>query len=350
MLPDRIERPPPPRGRRAAGPGTAPAPQRVGVALSPAMSLSSMLLAVEPLRSVNRFFQRPAYEIVPVGPSRAPVPSGIGIAVAPEATFDDAEIFDLALAVSAYDQPEPYRRALSRWLRRQARGGAALCGIDYGAVFLAEAGLLDGRRATTHWELLRALSGRFPTVEFVDGIFVIDGPRMTCAGHLACHDLFLAVVERAHGAAVARFVEADLISARARPGETRQGDPLTTGPLIPHPHLRRAVEAMEANIESPLGLPALAAAVGISPRQLQALSRRHLGETVTARYLSIRLSAARYLLMYGDMPVTEVAMATGFTSASSFSRAFRTRFRTAPSAYRRAFAVALARPYFFPAG
>lgn len=338
------------RPARSSAPTAAPRPRRVGVALSPAMSLSSLLLAVEPLRSVNRFFQRPAYEIVFVGPSADPVASGIGIAVTPAATFGDGAIFDLALAVSAYDQPEPYRRALARWLRRQARAGATLCGVDYGAVFLAEAGLLDGRRATTHWEVRKSVAARFPRVAFRDEIFVIDGPRLTCGGHLACHDLFLTLVEREHGAAVARFVEADLIAGRARPAETRQGDPLTTGPLIPNAHLRRAVAIMEANVETPLPLPALAAQVGISARQLQTLSRRHLGETVSARYLSIRLSAARYLLMYADMPVTEVALATGFGSASSFSRAFRTRLRTSPRAYKRGFAVTLARPWFFPPG
>ncbi len=338
------------RAPRPPAAAVAPRPHRVGVALSPAMSLSSLLLAVEPLRSVNRFFQRPAYEIVLIGPSPEPVASGIGIAVTPAATFADTATFDLALVVSAYDQPEPYRRALARWLRGQARAGAVLCGVDYGTVFLAEAGLLDGRRATTHWEVRKSVAARFPRVAFCDEIFVIDGPRLTCGGHLACHDLFLTLVEREHGPAVARFVEADLIAGRARPAQTRQGDPLTTGPLIPNAHLRRTVEIMEANVETPLPLPALAARIGISGRQLQTLSRRHLGETVSARYLSIRLSAARYLLMYADMSVTEVALATGFTSASSFSRAFRTRFRTSPRAYKSAFALAHARPYFFPPG
>ena len=126
------------------------------------MSLSSVLLACEPLRSVNRFYGRLAYEIAFVGPSREPVVSGIGIAVEPSATFEGDEPYDLVVVVSAYDQPEGYKRALRRFLRRHARRGVDLCGIDFGAVFLAEAGLLDGHRATLHWEVMDSVVDRFP--------------------------------------------------------------------------------------------------------------------------------------------------------------------------------------------
>lgn len=332
---------------RPAGPPPPLRLRRVGVVVTPSMSLSSALLAVEPLRAASRFFQRPAYEIAFVGASREPVESGVGVAVTPGAVFGGAERFDLALVVAAYDQPEAWKRALFPWLRRHARQGAELCGVDFGAVFLAEAGLLDGRRATTHWEVRPSVAERFPMVEFRDEIFVIDGPRLTCGGHLACHDLFLAVVARDHGAAVARFVEADLISSPGRPGETRQGDPLTAAETIPDPRLRRAIEAMEAHVESPLPIPAVAAAAGLSLRRLQALFGAHFGETASGRYLAIRLNAARHMLMYSDASVTDVAAATGFSSLSSFSRAFRARFRSGPRAYRRGFLRQHARPYFF---
>ena len=335
---------------RTAGPPSPPRIRRVGVVVTPAMSLSSALLALEPLRAASRFFQRPAYEIAFVGESRAPVESGVGIAVAPGATFAEDRWLDMALVVAAYDQPEPWKRALFPWLRRLARQGAELCGVDFGAVFLAEAGLLDGRRATTHWEVRPAVAERFPDVDFRDEIFVMDGPRLTCGGHLSCHDLFLAVVERDHGAAVARFVEADLIAGPGRPGETRQGDPLTAAETIPDPRLRRAIEAMEANVEAPVPIEAIAAAAGLSLRRLQAVFRLHLGETASGRYLAIRLNAARHMLMYSEAPVTEVAATTGFSSLSSFSRAFRARFRSGPRAYRSGFRRLRARPYFFETG
>jgi len=322
--------------------------RRVGVAVSPVMSLSSVLLACEPFRSVNRFLQRPAYEFIFLAPTRAPVRSGIGICIVPDATFDEAIPLDLAVTASSYDQPEEYKRSLQRWLRLHARRGVDLCGIDYGAVFMAEAGLLDGRRATTHWEVRPSIAGQFPRVEFGEEIYVIDGTRLTCGGHLACHDLFLALVERDHGSMVARFVAADLISAGARPDTTLQGSPLGGQTFIANPHLRAVNRLMEENIEAPLSIPELAEMIGISIRQLQSLSRRDLGKTLSSRYLAIRLDASRHLLMYSGLSVTEIAMATGFASPTAFTRAFKSRFLTAPRTYRRNFIRDLTRPYFFP--
>jgi transcriptional regulator GlxA family with amidase domain len=312
------------------------------------MSLSSVLLALEPLRSVNRFLQRPAYEIAFVGPAREPVQSGIGICIVPDAIFDETIAFDIAVIAAAYDQPVEYKRRLQRWLRLHARRGIDLCGIDYGAVFMAEAGLLDGRRATTHWEVRPSIAGRFPRVEFREEIYVIDGTRLTCGGHLACHDLFLALVERDHGSMVARFVAADLISTGARPDNTLQGSPQGGQTLISNPHLRAVNRLMEENIEAPFSIPELAEKIGISIRQLQSLCRRDLGETLSGRYLAIRLDASRHMLMYSGLSVTEIAMATGFASPTAFTRAFKSRFLTAPRTYRRNFIRDLTRPYFFP--
>lgn len=324
--------------------------RRVAVTLAAGMSLSSALLAIEPLRAVNRFLQQPAYAIGFVGADLQPVTSGVGIAVTPEASFADSAAWDIAIVVSATDQPEPYRRALARWLRLQGQKGAMLCGVDYGAVLLAEAGLLDGRRATTHWEVRTAISARFPSVTFCDEIFVIDGPRATCGGHLSCHDLFLALVERDHGPVVARFVAADLVSAPGRSGVTRQGDPLVDARPIADARLRKVAEVMERTIEAPVGLRVLAQAAGLSVRQLQTLAWRHFDETISARYLGIRLSAARHMLMYGEAPITEIALSAGFASASVFCRAFRRRFRTTPTSYRAAFRKSRVRPYFFGEG
>ena len=107
---------------------------------------------------------------------------------------------------------------------------------------------------------------------------------------------------------------------------------------------------MEQNIEAPLTIPEIAGEIGRSVRQLQNLSRQHFGETLSARYLDIRLNAARHMLMYGDMGVAEIVAATGFGSSATFSRAFRRRFRTTATAYRRAFISRMARPYFVEDG
>lgn len=320
--------------------------RRIGIGVSPNMSLSSVLLACEPLRSVNRFYQQPAYEIVFVAASRDPVISGIGIAIEPATTFGDDDEFDMIVVVSAHDQPDAYKKPLSRWLRRQARRGVDLCGVDFGVALMAEAGLLDGYRVTLHWEGMAAVADRFPKLEICDDVYVIDRKVFTCGGHMACNDLFLAIVERDQGAKIARFVAADIISGAPRPADTRQTNPLSWDPTIRNPHLRHTVDLMEENIETPLSIPAIAGEINLSVRQLQLLSRRHFGETLSNRYLDIRLNAARNMLMDGDMSITEIVAATGFGSASTFSRAFRKRFKTTARAYRTAFTGKLARPYF----
>ncbi|WP_420392295.1 GlxA family transcriptional regulator [Acuticoccus sp.] len=326
-------------------PQRPPAPNRIALCLSPHMSLSSALTAIEPLRSVNRFFRCPAYEISLVGPSTEPVVSGIGIAVMPASTFEDDAAFDMVVTVSAYDQAEDYKRPLQRFLRRHARRGALPCGIDFGVVFLARGGTPRRSRATMHWEVLQSVVDRFPDVAVCDDVYVIDRQRLSCGGHLAGHDLFLALVERDHGAKVARFVAADLLHGAVRPADTRQANPLSWDPTIRDRRLRRVSELMEATVEEPLAVPALAEAVGLSLRQLQALAREHFGETLSARYLAIRLNAARHMLMYADMSITEIVAATGFSSAATFARAFRRQFNTTATLYRKAFTSRMARPY-----
>lgn len=324
----------------------APPLRRIGVCVSPYMSLSSALLACEPMRSVNRFYRSPAYDITFIGPSRDPVVSGIGIAVEPGLTFDDDDEFDMVIVVSSYDQSEDYKKPLRRWLRRQARRGIEICGVDSGVALIAEAGLLDGYRVAMHWEAMASAADRFPKVEICDDVYVIDRDRLTCGGHMACNDLFLAVVERDQGTKIARFVSADIIYGASRSPDTRQNNPLSWDPLIRNPHLRHAIDLMEENIETPLAIPEVAREIGVSVRQLQDLSRQYFGETPSNRYLDIRLNAARNMLMYSDRSITEIVAATGFRSLSTFCRAFKKRFNSTARDYRAAFSSSFTRPYF----
>lgn len=320
--------------------------RRVAVCVSPEMSLSSALIACAPMRAVNSLFGRACYEVVMVGPSSEPVVSGIGIAVEPSVGFDEDAIFDMVVVIAAYDQPVDYKRPLMRFLRRQAQHGAEIGGVDLGVVFVAEAGLLVDHRAAVHWEVLDAVTDCFASVEFCDDVYVIDRNRFSCGGHMACRDLFIAVVERHHGSEVAQAVASDLKCGPLRPADTRQSNPLSWDPTIRNLHLRQAIDIMQENVENPLTIPHIAQEIGMSVRQLQNLSRQHFGETLSERYMAIRLNAARYMLMYSDMSVTEISVMTGFNSSAIFARAFRRRFNTTASQYRRDFRSNFSRPYF----
>lgn len=324
--------------------------RRVAICVSPEMSLSSVLIACAPMRAVNTLYGCACYDIVMVGPSFQPIISGIGIAVEPTVSFNDDAMFDMVVVVSAYDQSADYKKSLMRFLRHQAQHGAEICGIDMGVVLVAEAGLLADHRAAVHWEVLDAVTDRFASVEFCDDVYVIDRNRFSCGGHMACKDLFLAVIERHHGADVAHVVAGDIQSGSSRSADTRQSNPLSWDPTIRNPHLRQAIDIMQENVEEPLAIPDIADQIGISVRQLQNLSRQHFGETLSERYLEIRLNAARYMLMYGTMSITEIAVATGFGSSAIFARAFRRRFNMTASQYRSDFRSSFSRPYFVSSG
>ena len=226
------------------------------MAVSPAMSLSSVLLACEPFRSVNRFLQRPAYEFIFLAPTRAPVRSGIGICIVPDATFDEAIPLDLAVTASSYDQPEEYKRSLQSWLTpARATGSQIFAAIDYGAVFYGRS--RPSRRGPSHdaLEVRPSIAGQFPRVEFGEEIYVIDGTRLTCGGRpcltMIC---FLRWLMRDHGSdGGAAFVAARyLISAGARPDTTLQGRPVRRpDSSLANPHsLRLSTGLMEENIRS----------------------------------------------------------------------------------------------------
>ena len=319
--------------------------RRVGVAVVPHIAMTSLLLACEPLRAVNRFFQSPVYELVFVAASLAPVRGEGGTVVKPAATFDDAET-DLDLIVVAA-MPERGGRSddpVLQWARRHALRGAHLCGLDGGVAYLAQAGLLDGYRAALRVSQRALVADRYKRVRFTDALYAADRDRLTCGGGMAANDLFLTVVERDHGTEMARFVEADIISSPARRPETHR-KPATRPALVNgRDHMRLAVELMEANVRDPLSIPEIADQLGVSVRQLQLLSRKHYNDTLSNQYLDIRLKAAQRMLMYSDKSIVEIAAETGFSSTSTFGRAFKRRFQTNAGGFRTSFGRAGSQP------
>jgi len=307
--------------------------------------MTALLLACEPMRAVNRFFQSPVYELVFVGASLAPVRGETGTIVEPTTTFDDIDTrFDLLIVAVSPKQRETPNDPLPQWLHRNANRGAHLCGLEGGVEYLARTGFLDGYRAAVH-PVQRALVARkYKRVQVCDALYTSDRDRLTCGGCMAANDLFLMVVERDHGTEMARFVEADIISPPARRPETRRKLPETPAPAGSRDHLHKAIELMEANIRDPLSIPDIAERLGISVRQLQLLSRRYCNETLSNRYLDIRLRAAQRMLICSDKSIVEIVAETGFSSTSTFGRAFKRRYRTNAGGFRTSFGRAGSQP------
>ncbi|MFD8811277.1 GlxA family transcriptional regulator [Streptomyces sp. NPDC059627] len=222
-----------------------------------------------------------------------------------------------------------------RQLNEKARCTASVC---TGAFLLAAAGLLDGRRAATHWRNSQQLALRFPSVEVQpDAIFVRDGRMMTSAGVSAGIDLSLALVEDHYGAEVARAVAKDMVVLMQRPGGQSQFSVRSRATHSRQETLRRVLDAVAENPEAKHTVSAMARRAGLSVRHLTRLFYEEVG-TTPARYVEqIRLEAAQALLETGDDPMAAVARRTGFGSPESLRRAFVRQLDVTPGAFRASF-------------
>jgi transcriptional regulator GlxA family with amidase domain len=227
---------------------------------------------------------------------------------------------------------------LMRWLRSAAPRARRVASVCSGAFLLAEAGLLDGRRATTHWAACAELQRRYPQVEVEDTpIFVRDGDVYTSAGVTAGIDLALALVEDDLGAAVARDVARWLVLFLRRPGNQAQ---FSAGPAwqpAERPPLRDLQSWIAENLTADLSVAALAERSHMSPRNFARAFRREVGVTPAAYVESVRLDLARAELEAGDASVDAVAAMCGFGTVETMRRAFQRRFDVNPAAYRSRF-------------
>lgn len=309
-------------------------PEPIGFVLVPGFSMMAFLSAVEPLRVANRLAGRDLFRWQAFSPAGDPVPASNGMTMVTEALPPDAMPPTL-IVCAGFEPQKAETKALLGLLRRAARRGVTLGALDTGTHVLAAAGLLDGQRVTMHWEAVPAFREEFPGIAVSDELFEIAGSRFTCAGGTAALDLMLHMIGLKHGHALAVAVSEQFIHDRIRDRRTHQRMQVGNRLGITNQKLIRIVETMEQNLEQPLSSEALALVAGVSSRQLERLFRSCLDQTPSGYYLRLRLSRARQLLRQTDMSVMEVAMATGFSSASCLSRAYRTGFGHSPRQDRR---------------
>ncbi|XKE47115.1 GlxA family transcriptional regulator [Halomonas organivorans] len=308
-----------------------PAPERIGFLLLPRFAMVAFFSAIEPLRIANRISGEPLFAWDLISRDGEPVVASNGMTLAATCALAEATALP-SLAVCASFEPEAaLDEALLDWLRQCAASGCVLGGIDTGCFALAAAGLLDDQTVTLHWECLPEFRTRFPRVDAVESIYEVTPEGFSCAGGSAAIDMSLDLIRRRHGDDLAQRVRDQLIHDHGRLPASRQRDPAAP----PDPTLQRAIGLMEANLESPLGIRELAAELDLSWRRLDRLFARHLGTSPQRAYLARRLDHAHRLLRETRHSVMDIALACGFASASSFTRAFRRRHGVTPSEWRR---------------
>lgn len=282
---------------------------------------------------------RPAYAVQAVSCRGGPVASVTGVSI-------DTSAWSAVAAPGTVIVPggAPLReqrggealRALTPWLQSLARARRRITSVCTGAFALAEAGLLDGRRATTHWRHAATLQRLHPAVRVdSDRIFIHDGPVWTSAGISAGIDLALALVEEDHGPALAQAVAGEMVVYHRRAGGQSQFSSLLA--MSPGSERMRAVlDHIRSHLTAALTVDDLAQVACLSPRQFARSFRAETGQTPAKAVERIRAEAARLRIEAGDGSVATVARASGFGDEERMRRAFIRLYGQAPQAVRRA--------------
>jgi transcriptional regulator GlxA family with amidase domain len=289
-----------------------------------------------------------AYDVEVVAPDPDPFFMSNGMQVVPHAAMADVRgpIDTLMIAGGEGTRRMATEPRVLEWTRAAAKRSRRVTSVCSGAFVLGAAGLLDGRRATTHWAWCDTLAELYPDVEVErDSIFVVDGDVYTSAGVTAGMDLALALVEEDLGADVAREVAQQLVVFLRRPGGQSQFSAQIAAPPAEREPLREVQAYIAGNVAADLSVPALAERATMSPRNFARAFRRETGMTPAAYVESVRVEQARIALEGSDAQVESIARHCGFGTVETMRRAFHRRLGVGPAAYRSRF-----RPHTYETG
>jgi len=308
----------------------APEPQHIGILLLDQFSVISFSCTVEPLREANSVLKKKVYDWRVYSHDGKAVLASNGLSVNVHGSIDEVQSCPMIIVCSSFD-PHLYasKRVIS-WLRKLARQGTVLGGVETASWVLARAGLLNGYKATIHWENRSSIEEVFPEVILTDNIFEIDRDRFTASGAGAAMDMMLHFIGRQHGVAVASSVAEQFIYNRTRGSDAPQRLSASQKYAFRNPKLRRLTELLDSQLERRIDVRELAGTSGLSSRQVHRLFKTHLGMSPQAYHRKLRLQRAREMLRQTELTVLEIAMASGFSSSSDFSRVYRRAFRQSP--------------------
>jgi len=306
---------------------------RLVVIVAPSFNMSATMAFIDPFRAANYLDGRAYFKWEFVSETGGLCVSSNGAGLETRALGDlGPEQPDIAIISTSWNPEKHLTDHLGRALRNWARSGATLGALDTGAFVLAQAGLLNGRRATVHYEHIDAFQELYPDTEVVENLYALDGNRITCCGGGASVDFALQILQGIHGSALAnaaaRYIFHDRLRGPAAMQQPEGSEPL--GALVPAT-LKTAIQVMEAHLEDPLSIPDICEQAGVSHRQLDRLFATYIKKTPTLYYRDIRLDRARGLVTQTELPIAQVAMASGFASQVHFSRAYKDRFGLPPS-------------------
>jgi transcriptional regulator GlxA family with amidase domain len=288
----------------------------------------------------DRASEHTAYTIELVALRDDPLRTSSGLTLTPtRAARDSRGAIDTLVVAGGLGVRDAARdERMISWIRSAAGRSRRVASICTGAFMLARAGLLDGRRATTHWAACEALQRHYPAIEVEpDPIYVRDGNVYTSAGVTAGIDLALALVEEDLGRRVALDVARSLVLFVRRPGGQAQFSASLAGQAAEHRSLRELQDWLADNLDQDLSVAALADRAYMSARNFARVFAREVGATPASYVESLRLERGRLLLETTELQLEEIARRCGFGTVETLRRVFTRRLRVAPTDYRRRF-------------
>ncbi len=304
---------------------------KILVVVTPNFNMAATMAFLDPFRVANYLDGKMRFRWV-IAAESDPCLASNGSALAVRKFADIVgEPFDIVVVSSSWTPETAATPDVLAALRKWARGGSTMGALDTGAFILAEAGLLNGHRATAHYEHIDAFKELYPDIEVTETLFVMGDKSFTCCGGVASGDAALQLVAGVAGDAMAnaaaRYIFHPQLRAADMPQNPAASEPL--GRTVPD-NLRRAIALMERHLENVIPVAEVARGVGLSQRQLDRLFQRYVGKSPVAYYRDIRLDRARGLVTQTAMQIAEIALASGFSSAVHFSRAYKVRFGLNP--------------------
>jgi len=303
----------------------------IGFALPPGFQIMG-LAAVSAFELANTTAKEQLYEIRLLSEEGGPIPNSFGVSI--ETRGFNRQKLDTLIACGLLS-PAPSSSGLIKQIRKASETSRRVASVCTGAFLLGEAGLLDGRRVTTHWLYARRLQAEFPKASVEDDrIFIIDGPVWTSAGMSAGIDLALGMIEKDFGVELARTVAQKLVVYHRRAGGQSQHSALLEMGAKSD-RIQSALSYARSHLQAPLTVEELAEAAHLSPRQFSRAFRAETGQSPAKAVEHLRVEAARVMIEQSRHTIDEVAAETGFADSERMRRAFLRAFGQPPQVIRR---------------
>lgn len=309
-------------------------PRSFGFLLIPGFSLMAFTATIEPLRAANQLSGKQLYTWKVYSPDGNNVASKHNIEIVPDTGIDTAADVEYLFVVAGDGAHAVKDPRILHWLRSAANRKCIIGAVSSGPFILANAKLLDGYRCTIHWNDMPAFVEAYPRLNTSYSLFEIDRNRLTSSGGTSSMDMVLSLIGDHHGADLASRVAVFFQHDRMRTSDDQQHMAERLALARKSPKLAEAVKLMSQNVEFPLKPMEIARQIGLSLRQLERLCHKYCHCTPQKFHMKIRIQHARSMLLETSMSVMQIAVATGFSTQSHFTKCFRDHYNITPQKMR----------------